>query len=50
MNDTSLQATLTAAAAPGDAPVVRSDKPSDAKVHADKVSVFYGAKQALFEV
>ena len=50
MNDTSLQATLAATAAPVDAPLVRTDKPSDAKVHADKVSVFYGAKQALFDV
>jgi phosphate transport system ATP-binding protein len=47
MNDTSFQATAIAATMP---PVMQTDTPSAAKVKADKVSVFYGQKQALFDV
>jgi phosphate transport system ATP-binding protein len=47
MNDTSFQAAAIAATEP---PVMNVDTPSPAKVKAEKVSVFYGAKQALFDV
>jgi phosphate transport system ATP-binding protein len=47
MNDTSFQAAAIAATEP---PVMHTDTPSSAKVKAENVSVFYGAKQALFDV
>jgi phosphate transport system ATP-binding protein len=47
MNDTSFEAAAVAAIEP---PVMNVDTPSPAKVKAEKVSVFYGAKQALFDV
>jgi len=47
MNDTSFQAAAVAATEP---PVMNVDTPSPAKVKAEQVSVFYGAKQALFDV
>jgi phosphate transport system ATP-binding protein len=47
MNDTSFQAAAVAAIEP---PVMHTDTPSPAKVKAEKVNVFYGAKQALFDV
>ena len=47
MNDTSFQAAAIAATEP---PVMNVDTPSSAKVKAEQVSVFYGAKQALFDV
>jgi phosphate transport system ATP-binding protein len=47
MNDTSFQAAAIAVTEP---PVMHTDTPSSAKVKAENVSVFYGAKQALFDV
>ena len=47
MNDTSFQAAAIAATEP---PVMNVHTPSPAKVKAEQVSVFYGAKQALFDV
>jgi phosphate transport system ATP-binding protein len=47
MNDTSFQAAAIAATEP---PVMHTDTPSSAKVKAEKVNVFYGDKQALFDV
>src|SRR4030066_311519 len=47
MNDTSFQAAAVAAIEP---PVMHTDTPSSTKVRAEKVNVFYGAKQALFDV
>jgi phosphate transport system ATP-binding protein len=47
MNDTSFEAAAIAATEP---PVMHTDTPSSAKVKAEQVSVFYGAKQALFDV
>jgi phosphate transport system ATP-binding protein len=47
MNDTSFQAAAIAAT---ERPVMHVDTPSSAKVKAEGVSVFYGQKQALFDV
>jgi phosphate transport system ATP-binding protein len=47
MNDASLQATAMIATEP---PILRTETPADAKVKAEGVNVFYGQKQALFDV